>query len=58
MIGNCDCCDRMTVPVNHFNATAAYPEGVACFICQGDSDPDPYGEMEAPAVSSQERGTP
>jgi hypothetical protein len=45
MIGSCDCCDRQQVPVSHFNATAAYPEGAACFICQGDTDPDPYGEL-------------
>jgi hypothetical protein len=55
MIGCCDCCDRQNVPVSHFNATAAYPEGVACFICQGDTDPDPYGELETSELPSQER---
>lgn len=46
MIGSCDCCDRQYVPVSKFSATAAYPEGVACFLCQGDDDLDPYGELE------------
>jgi hypothetical protein len=46
MIGSCDCCDRQCVPVSRFSASAAYPEGIACFICQGDADPDPYGELE------------
>lgn len=42
MIGNCDCCDRENVPVVNVNTDG---EPVACFICQGDSDPDPYGEV-------------
>lgn len=46
MIGNCDCCDRTNVPLSLVNATSLHPEAVACFICQGDSDPDPYGELE------------
>lgn len=46
MIGNCDCCDRENIPVSHFKPTFAYPEGVACYLCQGDTDPDPYGELE------------
>lgn len=48
MIGNCDCCNRENVPVGRFNATSAYPEGVACFICRGDDDPDPFGELDNP----------
>ncbi|SEE52805.1 hypothetical protein [Bradyrhizobium lablabi] len=49
MIGNCDCCDREQVPVSHFNATAAHPEGVACWICLGEDDIDPYGELSPKA---------
>lgn len=45
-IGSCDCCDRQNVPVSHFDATFAHPETSACFICQGEDDPDPYGELE------------
>ena len=48
MIGSCDCCDRQNVPVSKFRAdqTSAQCETTACFICQGDSDPDPHGELE------------
>ena len=42
MIGNCDCCDRTNVPVSKVNVPG---EPSACFLCQGDTDPDPYGEM-------------
>lgn len=52
MIGNCDCCDRENVPVAHFSATAAHSEGAACFLCQGDEGPDPYGELEEVASFS------
>lgn len=45
-IANCDCCDRQAVPVSHFSATFAHPEALCCFVCQGEDDPDPYGEME------------
>ncbi len=41
MIGNCDCCDRKAVPVAKVNVPG---EPMACFICQGDTDPDPYCE--------------
>jgi hypothetical protein len=40
-IGSCDCCDRQNVPVTSGDVTA-------CFICQGEDDPDPYGELEDP----------
>jgi hypothetical protein len=48
MIGNCDCCDRQNVPVRHFDAgaTNAQCETTACFICQGETEIDPYGEMD------------
>lgn len=46
MIGACDICDRQNVPVSRFRATAAYPETSACFLCQGEEDPDPYGELK------------
>lgn len=42
-IGNCDCCDRRNVPGSVVNCPG---EPFACHICQGDSDPDPYGEFD------------
>lgn len=45
MIGSCDCCERTNVPISRGEVTGI--ETYACFICQGDTDPDPYGEMEA-----------
>ncbi len=45
MIGACDICDRQNVPVSHLNATSAHPETSACFLCQGQTDPDPYCEL-------------
>jgi hypothetical protein len=51
-IGACDICDRQNVPVSHFNATAAHPETSACFLCQGEDDTDPYGELE-PTLSKE-----
>lgn len=56
MIGNCDCCNRENVPVANFNATAAHPEGVACLICQGEDDPDPYGEVEGSPAWNEANG--
>jgi hypothetical protein len=44
-IGNCDCCDRRNVPVSHLTETYC-GDVTACFLCQGDTDPDPYGEVE------------
>ena len=43
MIGNCDACDRKNVPVSKVNVPG---EPIACFICQGGADPDPYCETE------------
>lgn len=43
MIGNCDCCDRENLPVSMVNVPG---EPVACYLCQGDSNHDPYGELE------------
>lgn len=48
MIGSCDCCPRMNVPIS-FSAADQNNSGsdtYACFICQGEDDPDPYGELE------------
>lgn len=45
-IGACDICDRQNVPVSPFGATAAHPETSAFFLCQGENNPDPYGELE------------
>jgi len=57
MISNCDCCDRQNVPVSHFNPTAAHPEGYACYLCQGEADPDPYGELlEGSEVWNEDNG--
>ena len=56
MIGNCDCCERTNVPVARFNAAAAHPEGVACFICQGENDSDPYGEIEGSPAWNEANG--
>jgi hypothetical protein len=43
MIGSCDNCDRVDVPVSH--GTAAGMETTQCYLCQGD-EADPYGELE------------
>lgn len=43
-IGSCDCCDRQNVPVAHLTETYC-GDVTACYICQGDDDPDPYGEV-------------
>ena len=52
-IGNCDNCDRRHVPVIHFTDTYC-GDTTQCFLCQGDTDPDPFGEMDdylpAPAM--------
>lgn len=57
MIAACDICDRQNVPVANFHPTALYPETSACFLCQGEDDPDPYGELEAlkPASASADK---
>jgi hypothetical protein len=44
MIGNCDACDRQNVPVS--NCRSPSGETTQCFLCQGDTNPDPYGEMQ------------
>jgi len=58
MIGACDCCDRQNVPVAKFRAdqTSAQCETTACFLCQGDSDPDPYGELEGSLAWNEANG--
>jgi hypothetical protein len=43
MIGTCECCDRQNVPTSHID-TAFGIEAFACYLCQGETDPDPYGE--------------
>lgn len=49
MIGNCDNCDRQSVPVRHLTGTYC-GDTTQCYICQGDIA-DPYGELEdAPEV--------
>jgi hypothetical protein len=44
-IGDCDCCDRTSVPLGFVEAFGI--ETYACYICKGYDDPDPYGEAEA-----------
>ena len=44
-IGTCDACQREKVPVSHFNISYC-GDTTACFLCQGDDNPDPYGELE------------
>jgi hypothetical protein len=47
MIGACDCCDRQSVPLGHFNVDGIGGcETFACYLCQGEADPDPYCEIE------------
>lgn len=44
MIGTCENCDRENVPVS--NCRMSGMESTQCFLCQGEADPDPYGERE------------
>lgn len=44
MIGSCDCCDRQKVPVIHGFVTGI--ETFQCYLCQGETDPDPHSELE------------
>lgn len=53
-IGNCDCCDRENVPVA--NLVAYGIDTTACFICQGDDDADPYGELEGSDAWNEANG--
>jgi hypothetical protein len=44
MIGTCDCCERPNVPLSH-----CMPYGIetyACYLCRGEDNLDPYGELE------------
>jgi hypothetical protein len=50
MIGSCDNCDRVDVPVS--SETFCGCETTQCYLCQGD-EADPYGELfEEPAEFS------
>ena len=52
-IGSCDCCNRQNVPVS-FSAWDQNNVGcdtTACYLCCGDTDPDPYGEMDEHSVA-------
>ena len=44
-IGTCDNCSCENVPVSHLEGTYC-GDTTQCFLCQGDNDPDPYGEIE------------
>ena len=44
-IGTCDNCSRENVPVSHLEGTYC-GDTTQCFLCQGDGDEDPYGEIE------------
>ena len=46
-IGNCENCDRKNVPVRHIELTYC-GDTTQCYLCTGDTDPDPYGELELP----------
>jgi hypothetical protein len=52
--GNCGCCDRRDVPGSVVNCPG---EPFDCFICQGDSYPDPYGETDDRVVPCEACGT-
>jgi hypothetical protein len=41
MIADCETCDRKQVPCKSCQES----QRAVCFICQGDSDPDPYREL-------------
>lgn len=45
MIGSCDNCSRRNVPVRHIDSPHA-GDTTQCYVCTGDIDPDPYGELE------------
>ncbi len=52
MTGTCDCCERENVPLGHGYVTGI--ETYYCYLCAGESDPDPYGELEdVPQTLSQ-----
>jgi hypothetical protein len=44
-IGNCDCCNRREVPVD-FGCDVHGNDVTACYLCKGETDPDPFGEAE------------
>lgn len=48
-IGTCDNCNRPHVPVINFKDTYC-GDTTQCFLCQGDTDPDPFGELEDEAL--------
>lgn len=54
MIGACDCCDRQHVPVSNFRAdqTSAQCETTACYLCQGETNADPYDELFDEAMAA------
>lgn len=45
MIGTCECCDRQNVPVSHIDTVFGI-EAFACYLCLGETDLDPYGELQ------------
>ena len=53
IIGTCECCDRTGVPISRINQVFGI-ETFACYVCLGDTDPDPYGEL----VQAQEEEQP
>lgn len=57
-IGSCDCCERMNVPISRIepDRTSAQCETYACFICQGEDDVDPYGELEGSPAWERDNG--
>lgn len=55
MIGTCECCDRQNVPVSHIDIVFGI-EAFACYLCQGEADPDPYGELENSKGDTRRQG--
>lgn len=53
-IGSCDCCDRQNVPLSHF--VDDYSDEWVCFICQGEDEVDPYGELEGSPAWRRDNG--
>jgi hypothetical protein len=54
MIGTCYNCSRENVPVSHLEDTYC-GDMTQCFLCHGDSDPDPYCELDDEPMASAER---
>ncbi len=45
MIGGCEVCDRWNVPISHVT-TGFGVDVFVCYMCRGETDSDPYCELE------------